>query len=141
MGLEGAVPGMGRAELGGQAVGDGREGLGGGHEPGRLQGLARDLAAAERDELVAALVHHGAALEALVALPAEALVALPAQAPDPVLAHLAESGAREPLGLVLMAVDEVDLAPAAGTAPVDTPVLARARKPCNTNAVRTGAGT
>jgi hypothetical protein len=124
---------MGCADLGGQAVGDGREGLGGGHDPGRLQGLARDLAAAERDELVAALVHHGAALEALVALPA--------QAPDPVLAHLAESGAREPLGLVLMAVDEVDLAPAAGTAPVDTPVLARARKPCNTNAVRTGAGT
>jgi len=124
---------MGCADLGGQAVGDGREGLGGGHDPGRLQGLARDLAAAERDELVAALVHHGAALEALVALPA--------QAPDPVLAHLAESGAREPLGLVLVAVDEVDLAPAAGATPVNTPVLARARKPCNTNAVRTGAGT
>ena len=77
-----------------------------------------DVGALERDELVTALVHHDLALEALVALAAEA--------PYAIAAHLAHGGAREPLRLVLVAVDQVDLAPAARASPVDAAVFAHA---------------
>jgi len=66
-----------------------------------------DLLTTRQDEFVAPFVYHGFALETLVALAT--------QAPNAVLAHFAQCRASEPFRLVLMSVDQVNLAPSAST--------------------------
>lgn len=67
---------------------------------------------------MASLVDHGLALETLVALATET--------PDAIVTDLAESGASEPLGLVLVPIDQIDLAPTPSAAAIQTAILARA---------------
>jgi hypothetical protein len=74
------------------------------------------------DVLVAFLVDHYFAFETLVALSA--------QAPNPIVAHLAQSIACEPFHLVLVAVDEIDLAPSSSTASVNVVIFTHALGTC-----------
>ena len=78
--------------------------------------MHHQLAAFGRDILVAPLVHHCLAVEALVALSAEA--------PYPVLANPAQSRAGESFRLVLVSIDQIDFAPSPGASPINAAVLA-----------------